>query len=339
VEFASSESAQAALAQEHVIDQKKVEVKQAVKKGDGRTKKIFVGGLPVTASEEDIRNAFVKYGQITEVLIMKDKNTGQPRGFGFVSFDNEDSVDRLIADGAFHDVCGKQSEVKRAEPLKPGGPPLRGGRGGFGGFGGGGYSGGRDYDSYGPVRARGGFSGGRGGYGGAPSYGGGGGGYRGRGGYSGGFGGRDSYDGGYNGGGGGGYRGGFEEGPRGGYDGGYGGRGGGGSGYAAAPIPRQESYGGGGGGYGSGYAAQQPANPGYSGGASGGGYSGGAGGGGYSGGAGGSYGGQVSTEGGYSGYSPAAPASYGGAAAGYSAATATPAYAGGYQSTARYAPY
>ncbi|KAI0528797.1 hypothetical protein KFK09_001340 [Dendrobium nobile] len=83
--------------------------------GSIRTKKIFVGGLPPTLSDIEFRKYFEAFGTVTDVVVMYDPNTQRPRGFGFISFDSEDSVDRVVQK-QFHDVGGKAVEVKRALP-------------------------------------------------------------------------------------------------------------------------------------------------------------------------------------------------------------------------------
>lgn len=90
--------------------------------GSFRTKKIFVGGLPATLSEEGFRQYFEAYGHVTDVVVMYDQNTGRPRGFGFITFDTEEAVDKVLHKN-FHDLNGKQVEVKRALPkdANPGG--------------------------------------------------------------------------------------------------------------------------------------------------------------------------------------------------------------------------
>nr|KYP60776.1 RNA-binding protein Musashi isogeny 2 [Cajanus cajan] len=107
--------------------------------GNVRTKKIFVGGLPPTLTEEKFRQYFESYGHVTDVVVMYDQNTGRPRGFGFISFDTEEAVDRVLHK-SFHDLNGKQVEVKRALPkdANPGasGRMMGGGGGGGGGIGG-----------------------------------------------------------------------------------------------------------------------------------------------------------------------------------------------------------
>ncbi|KAI3801097.1 hypothetical protein L1987_29199 [Smallanthus sonchifolius] len=105
--------------------------------GNYRTKKIFVGGLPSTLTEEQFRQYFENYGEVTDVVIMFDQNTNIPRGFGFISFDTEDAVDRVLQK-SFHELNNKLVEVKQALP-KDANP---GGIGGGSGRGGGGYQGG-----------------------------------------------------------------------------------------------------------------------------------------------------------------------------------------------------
>ncbi|KAI3523680.1 hypothetical protein L1887_01996 [Cichorium endivia] len=105
--------------------------------GGTRTKKIFVGGLPPTLSEEGFRQYFETYGQVTDVVVMYDQQTNRPRGFGFISFDSEDAVDRVLHK-TFHDLNGKQVEVKRALP-KDANPGGGGGGRSTGGAGGGGF--------------------------------------------------------------------------------------------------------------------------------------------------------------------------------------------------------
>lgn len=104
--------------------------------GNVRTKKIFVGGLPPTLTEEGFREYFEAYGRVTDVVVMYDQNTGRPRGFGFISFDAEDAVDRVLHK-TFHDLNGKQVEVKRALPkdVNPGGGGRTMGGGGYQGYG------------------------------------------------------------------------------------------------------------------------------------------------------------------------------------------------------------
>jgi len=112
----------------------------------GRTTKIFIGGLPNNISEDVIREAFGRFGNVTEVVIMFDHEKNRSRGFGFLTFDNEDSVEQACGEH-YVDVNGKQVECKKAEPRGAGGGGRGGGSGGRGGRGGGqgGYGGGQSW--------------------------------------------------------------------------------------------------------------------------------------------------------------------------------------------------
>jgi len=144
--------------------------------------KLYIGNLPFSATENDLREVFGAHGTVTDAIVMMDRVTGRSRGFGFVTFSSPEEGKAAIAALSGADMGGRNLTVNEARPMEER-PPRR--EGGYGGGGGGGYRGG----------------GGGGGYRG----GGGGGGYRGGGG-GGGY--RDREGGGYGGGGGGGYRGG-----------------------------------------------------------------------------------------------------------------------------------
>ena len=98
--------------------------------GPGRTRKIFVGGLASTVTESDFKKYFDQFGTITDVVVMYDHNTQRPRGFGFITYDSEEAVDKVLLK-TFHELNGKMVEVKRAVPkeLSPG--PSRSPLGGY----------------------------------------------------------------------------------------------------------------------------------------------------------------------------------------------------------------
>ncbi|KAK6381220.1 hypothetical protein LTR65_000949 [Meristemomyces frigidus] len=103
-----------------------------------RTAKIFVGGVSQDASQEQFADFFKNFGNVLDATLMMDKETGRPRGFGFVTFDSEAAVDRTL-EGPLA-ICGKAIEVKRAQPRGD----MREQDGGAGGGGrGGGKFGGR----------------------------------------------------------------------------------------------------------------------------------------------------------------------------------------------------
>lgn len=92
--------------------------------GPGRTKKIFVGGLASTVTESDFKKYFDQFGTITDVVVMYDHNTQRPRGFGFITYDSEGAVDRVLHK-TFHELNGKLVEVKKAVPKEPSPGPSR----------------------------------------------------------------------------------------------------------------------------------------------------------------------------------------------------------------------
>lgn len=104
--------------------------------GNFKTKKIFVGGLPSTLTEDGFRQYFENYGHVTDVVVMYDQHTQRPRGFGFITFDTEDAVD-MVLQKTFHELNGKLVEVKRALPkdANPGGAGRGGGYQGYGASG------------------------------------------------------------------------------------------------------------------------------------------------------------------------------------------------------------
>eukprot|EP00933_Yihiella_yeosuensis_P046157 TRINITY_DN4163_c0_g1_i1.p1 TRINITY_DN4163_c0_g1~~TRINITY_DN4163_c0_g1_i1.p1 ORF type:complete len:339 (-),score=109.10 TRINITY_DN4163_c0_g1_i1:42-1058(-) len=265
------------------LEGKWVDVKQATSPGnsppagkgyDPRNPptKIFVGGLPRTATEESVKAHFSQYGTVTETQ-MKMADDGQCKGFAFVTFEDASSTKAVLDNYGTNEFEGKWIDCKAAvegysgKGGGKGGPGKGKGYDSYGGKSGGGKGGGKGYDSY---SGYGGGYGSGGGYGGGKgsSYGGGKGGYskggdsyggygKGGGSYGGYSKGGDSYGGygkggdGYGGyGKGGDSYGGYGKGGDGyggGYGSGYGSKGGyGGGGYGAAPPAK--------GGYGKGYS-------------------------------------------------------------------------------------
>ena len=59
-------------------------------------KKIFIGGLRDTISDDELKTYFSNYGNVIECLVMRDKETNKSRGFGFITYDDYDPVDKII---------------------------------------------------------------------------------------------------------------------------------------------------------------------------------------------------------------------------------------------------
>jgi len=132
-------------------------------------KSLFVGNIPYQISEPELEEMFSQAGAVESVTVMRDRMTGRPRGFAFVSMADDDGAQKAIQQFDGTNVGGRTIAVNEARPRPERGPGDFGGGGG-GGFGGGG---GRPGGGGGGRRPGGGGGGGRGGGGG---YGGGGGG-------------------------------------------------------------------------------------------------------------------------------------------------------------------
>ncbi|NQV31864.1 MAG: RNA-binding protein, partial [Phycisphaeraceae bacterium] len=94
--------------------------------------KIYVGNLPYELTEEQLQEAFAAFGEISSVNILKDRDTGESRGFGFIEMPSNDEAKAAIEAMDENESLGKPLKVQESKPK----PPRDGGRG-FGGGGGG----------------------------------------------------------------------------------------------------------------------------------------------------------------------------------------------------------
>lgn len=114
--FRDSEAVNRVLQSEHYLDGKIIDPKRAIPREEqDKTAKIFVGGVGADVTENDFKNFFDQYGTVIDAQLMIDKDTGRPRGFGFVTFDSDRAVERIVTE-KFLILKGKSIEVKRAEP-------------------------------------------------------------------------------------------------------------------------------------------------------------------------------------------------------------------------------
>jgi RNA recognition motif-containing protein len=83
--------------------------------------RLYVGNLPYAVTELDLRDLFGGVGTVTDAKIVTDRETGRPRGFGFVEMSTEDEARKAIEEMNGRDVQGRQVAVKEAEDRRGGG--------------------------------------------------------------------------------------------------------------------------------------------------------------------------------------------------------------------------
>jgi cold-inducible RNA-binding protein len=116
------------------------------------SKKLFVGGLAWETDDASLADAFSRYGNLTDAKVITDRDTGRSRGFGFVTFEDEESAQSALEGMNGQNLDGRTLRVDLATEQAPrrdrggngGGYGGGGGGGGRGGRGGGGGGGGRD---------------------------------------------------------------------------------------------------------------------------------------------------------------------------------------------------
>ncbi|KAF2253485.1 RNA-binding domain-containing protein [Trematosphaeria pertusa] len=146
--------------------------------------KLFIGGLAWHTDDATLRQKFEEFGQVEEAVVVKDRDTGRSRGFGFVRFAQESEADAAMQNMNNVEFDGRTIRVDKASDRSGGGAPRGGGGGGGYGQYRGGYGGQSGYGG----RGGGGYGGGGGASWGAPQQGGG---YPPRGGYGQGYGGQE----------------------------------------------------------------------------------------------------------------------------------------------------
>jgi len=105
-------------------------------------KKLYVGGLPYSTTDDQLKEAFAQAGAVSSAIIIMDKMTGRSKGFGFVEFGSDDDAQKAIDMWNGKDFGGRSLTVNEARPMEA--RPRRDDRSGGGDWGGGGGGGRRN---------------------------------------------------------------------------------------------------------------------------------------------------------------------------------------------------
>ena len=82
------------------------------------SKRLYVGNLPFSATEDEVRELFAQYGEVKSVDLISDRETGRPRGFGFVEME-DDGADEAISALDGHSMGGRSLRINEARPREP----------------------------------------------------------------------------------------------------------------------------------------------------------------------------------------------------------------------------
>jgi len=91
---------------------------------------IYVGNLSYNATEDDLRQAFAQYGDVSSVSLIKDRESGRPRGFAFVEMPDDAQAKQAIENINNSEIAGRRVTVNEARPREDRGGGRRGGGGG-----------------------------------------------------------------------------------------------------------------------------------------------------------------------------------------------------------------
>ncbi|PHH51925.1 putative RNA-binding protein [Ceratocystis fimbriata CBS 114723] len=113
--FKDAKTVNIVMVKEHFLDGKIIDPKRAIPRDEQeKTSKIFVGGVSQETTDQEFREYFAQFGRVVDATLMMDKDTGRPRGFGFVTFESEAGVENCINTPL--EIHGKPIEVKKAQP-------------------------------------------------------------------------------------------------------------------------------------------------------------------------------------------------------------------------------
>ncbi|KAI8059754.1 hypothetical protein BDF21DRAFT_141113 [Thamnidium elegans] len=101
---------------DHHLDGKRIDPKRAIPRDEqDKTEKIFVGGISPEVNEEEFKEFFTQFGTVIDATLMMERDTGRPRGFGFVTFESSNGVEEALKNPNLS-IKDKTIEVKKAMP-------------------------------------------------------------------------------------------------------------------------------------------------------------------------------------------------------------------------------
>ncbi|PHH68722.1 hypothetical protein CDD82_329 [Ophiocordyceps australis] len=113
--FKDAKTVNVVMVKEHFLDGKIIDPKRAIPRDEQeKTSKIFVGGVSQETTDQEFKDYFAQFGRVVDATLMMDKDTGRPRGFGFVTFESDAGVEACI--NVPLEMHGKPVEVKKAQP-------------------------------------------------------------------------------------------------------------------------------------------------------------------------------------------------------------------------------
>jgi heterogeneous nuclear ribonucleoprotein G len=86
---------------------------------EGSESKVYVGNLPFSIAQEDLKKLFAEFGDITEATVISDKFSGRSKGFGFVTFAKKEDAKKAVSEMNEKEFQGRNLKVSEAKPMDP----------------------------------------------------------------------------------------------------------------------------------------------------------------------------------------------------------------------------
>ena len=85
---------------------------------DRMSKKVYVGNLPFKVGNDQLKEMFSQYGEVTEATVISDKYSGRSKGFGFVTFAKDSDADKAVSEMDGKEIEGRALKVNEARPME-----------------------------------------------------------------------------------------------------------------------------------------------------------------------------------------------------------------------------